>query len=121
MKDALSGTLFSSIDNMLMRLYYLYNKSPKKCRELEDVVDQLKECLEPMQMPTTGGDRPLRACGTRFIAHKVAALERVVNRFGAYFNHLVNLSEDPAVKSVDRHKLKGYLLQWRSAWLCFIS
>ena len=56
LKDALSGTLFSSIDNMLMRLYYLYNKSPKKCRELEDVVDQLKECLEPMQMPTTGGD-----------------------------------------------------------------
>ena len=64
LKDALSGTLFSSIDNMLMRLYYLYNKSPKECRELEDVVDQLKECLEPMQMPTTGGDRPLRACGT---------------------------------------------------------
>ena len=62
-------------------------------------------------MPTTGGDRPFRACNTRFIAHKVAALERVVNRFGAYFNHLANLSEDPVVKSVDRQKLKGYLLQ----------
>ena len=97
-----------SLDNMLMRLHYLYNKFPTKCHELEDVVAELKECLEPMQMPTTGGDRPLRACGTRFIAHKVAALERLVNRFGAYFNHLANC-EYPVIKSVDRQKLKGYL------------
>ena len=111
LKDARSGTLFPSIDNVLMRLYYLYNKSLKKCRKLEDVVAELRECLEPMQMPTTGGGRPFRACSTRFITHKVAALERVVDRFGAYFNHLANLSEDPVVKSVDRQKLKGYLLQ----------
>lgn len=68
-------------------------------------------------MPTTGGNRPLHACGTQFEAHKVAALERVVNRFGTYFNHLANLSEDPTVKSVDRQKLKGYLLQWQNAKL----
>ena len=117
LKDALSSTLFSSIDNMLMRLYYLYEKSPKKCRELEDVVAELRMCLEATHMPTsaTGGNRPLRACGTRFVAHKVAALERVVNRFGAYHNHLTNLSEDRTVKSVDRQKLKGYLLQWQRA------
>ena len=117
LKDALRGTLFSFVDDMLMRLYYLYNKSPKKCHELEDVVAKLRVCLEPMQIPTTSGNRPLCACGTRFVAHKVAALERVVNRFGAYFNHLANLSEDPTVKSVDRQKLKGYLLQWQNAKL----
>ena len=119
LKDALSSTLFSSIDNMLMRLYYLYEKSPKKCRELEDVVAELRVCLEATHMPSSasghGGNRPLRACGTRFVAHKVAVLERVVSRFGAYCNHLTNLSEDHTVKSVDRQKLKGYVLQWQRA------
>ena len=35
-----------------------------------------------------GGNRPLRACGTRFVAHKVAALERIIERFGALVSHL---------------------------------
>ena len=34
LKDALGATLSSSIDDMLMRVYYLYEKSPKKCRDL---------------------------------------------------------------------------------------
>ena len=34
-KDALRGTLFNQVDEMLTRLYYIYEKSPKKCRELE--------------------------------------------------------------------------------------
>ena len=42
-----------------------------------------------------------------------------VNCFGAYLNHLDILSEDPTVKSTDRQKLKGYLLQWRSAKMLF--
>lgn len=29
-KDALKGTWFDDIDNMLLQLYYLYEKSPKK-------------------------------------------------------------------------------------------
>ena len=62
-------------------------------------------------MPSTGGDRPFCACGTQFIARKVAAVERVVNQFGAYVNYQASLSEDPAVKSVNRHMLKGFLLQ----------
>ena len=43
------------------------------------------------------------------------------NCFGAYQNHLVILSEDPTVKSTNRQKLKGYLLQWRSAKMLFGS
>ena len=30
-KDAFSSKLFHDIDSMLLRLYYLYEKSPKKC------------------------------------------------------------------------------------------
>ena len=42
-KGALTGTFFDSLDEMLLRLYYLYQKSPKKCRELERVITDLKD------------------------------------------------------------------------------
>ena len=32
-KDALKDTTFNLINEMLLRLYYLYEKSPKKCRD----------------------------------------------------------------------------------------
>ena len=54
-------------------------------------------------MPIKGGVTPLRACGTRFNSHKVSALTRLVDRFGAY---LIALSEDRSVKSIDRQKLE---------------
>ena len=91
LNDALKDTFFSSIDEMLLRVYYLYEKSPKKCRELDDVVAELKTCFESSVVPDEGGNRPLCACGTRFVSHKVAALGRLVNRYGAYVNHLTAL------------------------------
>ena len=76
-------------------------------------MSELKVCLDSSEFPTIGGNKPLRACGTRFISHKVCALERILDRFGAYINHLVALTEDPKTKSVDREKLKGYIRKWR--------
>ena len=76
--DAFSSHLFRDIDEMLLRLYYLYEKSPKKC-------------------------------------HKQKALQQVVDRYGAYLNHLAALTEDKSIKSTDRQHLKGYLLKWRQA------
>ena len=61
---------------MLLRLY---EKTPKKCSELEDVVPELKEVHE---FPKTG-NMPVSAQGTRWINHKRNALQRVVDRFGA--------------------------------------
>ena len=58
-KDAFSSQLFSSVDDMLLKLYYLYAKSPEKLRELADVVGLLKEVWE---IPD-GGHRPLRSQG----------------------------------------------------------
>ena len=114
-QDALKSTFFGTIDDVLLRLYYIYNKSPKKCHQLEDIIVELKSCLEPSEMPIQGGSRPLRACGTRFITHKVAALERVVDRFGAYLSHMIALTEDTSLKSVDRQKVKGYVLKWQDS------
>ena len=116
LKDAVKDTLFVSIDEMLLRVYYLYEKSPKKCRELETVIEELQACFTVEEFPKKGGHKPLRACGTRFVAHKVAALDRLVDRFGAYLNHLTLLVDDPKTKPIDRQTLmKGYILKWRDA------
>ena len=113
LKDSLKSTHFQIIDELLLQAYYLYEKSPKKCKQLEDIVVELKKCLDPEEMPNKGGSRPLRACGTRFIAHKVAALGRLIDRFGAYLNHVTALTEDTGVKASDRQKLKGYIQKWQ--------
>ena len=110
-KDALKGTLFDSVDEMLLRLYYIYEKSPKKCRELEGVVNDLKNCFEF----DDNGVKPVRSSGTRWISHKLNAMKRVLSKYGAYTAHLTTLSEDTSVKSVDRAKLKGYLKKWLNA------
>ena len=110
-KDAFTSILFSNIDEMLLRLYFLYEKSPKKCRELLDIVEDLKDVFE---FPK-GGNLPVRAHGSRWINYKRKALLRVVDRYGAYLHHLRVLSEDKSIKSVDRQRLKGYLLKWRQA------
>ena len=68
LKDALKKTFFSAIDDMLMHLYYLYEKSPKKCKELSEVVANLKLCLDTSELSNQRGIRPICACGTRFIS-----------------------------------------------------
>ena len=93
---------------------YLYKNSPKKCHELNEVIAALRLCLEPGDLPNEGGNRPLRACGTRFVSHKVAAISRLLDRYGAYISHLTTLTEDSSVREVDKQKLKGYILKWRS-------
>ena len=54
-KDAFSSRLFHDIDDMLLRLYYLYEKSPRKCHELSDLIDDLKKVFE---LPE-GGNLPM--------------------------------------------------------------
>ena len=79
------------------------------------MVDELKACLDPSEMPHQVGSRLLHACGTRFIAHKTATLGRLINRFGAYLSHLVVLTEDASIKSVDGQKIKGYTQKWQDS------
>ena len=110
-RDSLSSSLFKEINEMLLRLYYLYEKSPKKCRELLDLVTDLKEVF----VFPEGGNLPVRAQGSRWISHKRKALQRVVDRYGAYLHHLQTLVEDRTIKSIDRQRLKGYLLKWKQS------
>ena len=71
------------------------------------------------KMKCTKGNRPLRACGTRFVSHKVAAINRFIDRYGAYINHLITLTEDSSVKPADKQKFKGYIGKWKEAKIVF--
>ena len=62
-----------------------------------------------------GGNFPVRSQGSRWIGHKRKALQRFVDRFGAYINHLATLIEDKSIKGNDRAKIKGYLQKWKHA------
>ena len=96
-----------SIANMY-GCYYIYKKSPKKCRELEEIFTSLKQCLHNGDMPDKG-NKLIHACGTRFIDHKVAAINRFIDHFRAYLSHLCSLTEDNSITSADKQKLKGYI------------
>ena len=88
---------------------YLYQKSPKKCRELVNIIADLTEVYE---ITNQGGTRPIIACGTRWVYHKVSAMKRVIAKYGAYTAHLCTMSEDSSVKSADRCKFICYLNKW---------
>ena len=107
-KDALKGTSFDLIDDMLLRLYYIYEKSPKKCRAMEEIIKDLKQFLQF----DDAGIKPLRACCSRWVSHKLSAMKRVLSKFGAYSSHLIALSVDTSVKAADRAKLHGYSIKW---------
>ena len=70
-KDALRGTCFGLIDDMLLHLYYLYEKSPKKCRELEEIIRDLQHYIQF----DDAGIQPVRASGSRWVSHKIISNE----------------------------------------------
>lgn len=79
------------------------------------LINFLSAWIYLLEFSSGGEKRPIRACGTRFIAQKVAALSRMIEKFGAYMNHMNILIEDPSTKSADKAKLRGYVKKWQKS------
>ena len=62
-----------------------------KCRELQEIVVELRSHLGHSKLPLQGGNRPLYLPVAQGLSHKVSALWRVIDRFGAYLAHLIAL------------------------------
>ena len=62
MQDALKDNVLEEINEMLLRLYYLYEISPQKGTELEEIIRFVFD---------EGGVRPIRSCGICSISYKV--------------------------------------------------
>lgn len=68
LKDALQGTVFDDVDEVLLCLYYL--NSPKKLRQLRELHDIYRQTFEFEE----GGARPKRACGNYDTSHFLSLL-----------------------------------------------
>jgi len=73
--DTLSTTYFKEVDEVLLRLYYLYKKSPKKLRGLYELHMAHKDNFQ-FQEGTVKGKR---VSGTLWICHKLYALKVLVD------------------------------------------
>lgn len=76
---------------------------------MSDIVEDLREVWE---FPS-GGNLPVQSQGSRSISYKQKALQRIVDCYGAYLNHMIALTEDSSVKGTDKAHLRGYVDKWK--------
>ena len=102
-----------------LRIYYLYEKSPKKLRELKVIHELMKETFEF----DDGGVKPVRACGTRWVDHKSKAMKRILEKYGVFIAHLENVASEKSYSKKERARISGYVKEWKSSKvlvnLCF--
>ena len=79
---------FKEVDELLLRLYYLYENSPKRLRGLYELHTAYKQTFVFEQ----GSVKSKRATGTRWISHNLDALEILVDKYGLFIQHLETLS-----------------------------
>ncbi|XP_071947384.1 zinc finger protein 862-like [Antedon mediterranea] len=100
-KDAFKGV--SGIDmviDMLQSIYYLYEKSSKRLRELRVIGEVMEEAVL----------KPCKANGTRWIQHKARACSALIQNYQAIVAHLEAQGADNSdVPAAEKTRLKGYL------------
>ena len=104
------------VDISLMHLFYLHIKSSKKHQELKNFYHLLEGQFEMY----SAGVRPLKATAKRWIDHKVAAMGRVIEKFGLYTQHLQH-SIDTAKNSQDCKTLQGKFTNATFSLRCALS
>ena len=104
LKDAFENSTFAKIETMLMKLYYLYQKSPKRYRELKELSGAYEKTIT----------KPTKAHGTRWIDHKYRAMERVLDNYRPYIAHLESLCHTDS-QALKRAELVGQAKKWKDA------
>ena len=98
-KDAFSLSYLNKVCTMLLNLYLVYEKSPKRLRELRSLAEIMEENVR----------KPDRASGTRWSQHKSRALKSLILGYGVIVAHLEAMaSEESSLKPVDKVKFKNY-------------
>ena len=89
---------------MLTKLYYLYQKSPKRYLELKELSEAYEKTIT----------KPAKAHGTRWIDHKFCAMTKVLSNYGAYIARLESLSQTDS-QALKRSELEGHSKKWKDA------
>ena len=111
-KDAFNESAFySNIDEMLSKLYWLYQKSPKRLTKLKELSEVFEKSLP----------KPTKADGTQWISFKYRAMEKVLSNYGPYMTHLEQLAHtDSQPKKCE--EIKGFVNKWKDVgYLMHIS
>ena len=103
-KDTLNKTFFKDIDTMLLKLYYLYSKSPKRFRELNSF-SEMYENTTP---------KPYKSYGTRWIYHKFTSMKIVLRNYGVFMQHVESLAQTDS-QPLKRAELESYAKKWMNA------
>ena len=82
-KDAFKTDTFVIIDEMLMKLCYLYQQSPNRLRELKRMSEAWEKSLP----------KPSKSHGTRWIDHKLKSMQIVLENYGVFLAHVESLSQ----------------------------
>ena len=111
-KDAFNESAFySNIDEMLSKLYWLYQKSPKRLTELKELSEVFEKSIP----------KPTKTDGTRWIDFKYRAMEKVLSNYGPYMTHLEQLAHTDS-QPKKREETKGFVNSWKDAgYLMHIS
>ena len=115
-ENALQGTIFDTIDEMILRLFYVYQKAPKKLRQLRELHEIYKGAMDFL----SDSCKTKKASGTRWISHKLGARKTCLDKWGIYIQHLEGFAEDKSYKPKDREKMKGYLRKWKKTEIPFM-
>ena len=110
LSNALKTTEFQEVDDMLLKMYFLYKKAPKKLRQLEELHDLYQRSMEFDE----GGVKPKKSSGSRWISHQLAAMKMCLDKWGIYIQHLETMTEHESITGKDKAKMKGYLRRWKS-------
>ena len=89
---------------MLLELFYLYRKSPKPLRELKMFSEVYDNSIPKLY----------KSYGTGWIAHKVKAIETVLNNYGVYIKHLESLAHTDS-QALKRAEIVGEEKKWKNA------
>lgn len=116
LKDALASE-FESVEESLRHLFYIYQNSSKKLRELRSLFQILQNVYEFSNNQV----RPAKSGGTRWIDHKVRACSQMVDKLGVYVQHIENIIADTSKKACDRDALSGKVKKLKSAALLLRS
>ena len=95
--DASKTDTFAKINKMLMKLYYLYPKSPKQLRDLKRMFEAWEKLIP----------KPSKSHGTRWIDHKLKSMEIVLENYSVFL-HMLNLCHKLIHRHQNGSELKGY-------------
>ena len=90
LKDSLGKTAFSEVDELILCIYYLYKKLPKKLQQLRELVNVCEEMYEFK----AGGVCPIKASGLHLLFSVFIAVKGylTVNFLDAYISCLYFVS-----------------------------